>query len=102
MSASVEVDMGNLLIRDVEDSLVQRLKLKAELNGTSLQHEASRTLERGTPLTGAERRAFFDKIAAERGFPKGKTSGADMLRAIRDGTEDDEDHDGAVAAEDAA
>jgi plasmid stability protein len=102
MLDSNEVDMGNLLIRDVEDALMQRLKLKAELNGTSLQHEASRALERGAPLTGAERRAFFDKIATGRGFPKGKTSGAEMLRAIRDGTEDDEDHDRVVADEDAA
>ena len=94
--------MGNVLIRDVEDALIQRLKLKAELNGTSLQHEASRALERGAPLTGAERRAFFDKMEAEGGFPKVKTSGADMLRAIRDGSEDEEGYEGAVANEDAA
>lgn len=82
--------MGNLLIRDVEDSIVQRLKTKAEINGTSLQYEASRALERGAPLTGAERKAILDRFEREHGFAKVTTTGADMVRAIRDGDEDED------------
>ncbi len=85
--------MGNLLIRDVEEAVVQRLKLKAELNGTSLQHEASLALTRGAPLTGADRKAIFDRIEAARGFPKVAISSVDIVRAIRDEAETwDEDH----------
>jgi plasmid stability protein len=83
--------MGNLLIRDVEDAIVQRLKVKARINRTSLQHEASKALGKGTVLTGAERKAIFDRIEAERGFPKVATGGAEMIRAIRDGDEDEDE-----------
>jgi plasmid stability protein len=79
--------MGNLLIRDVEDTLVQRLKLKAETNGTSLQYEASLALKRGAPLTGIERRAILERFEREHGFPKVVTTGAEMIRAVRDGDE---------------
>jgi len=80
--------MGNLLIRDVEDTLVQRLKTKAEINGTSLQLEASRALERGAPLTGAERRALLERFEREHGLAKVTIDGADIVREIRDEAED--------------
>lgn len=76
--------MGNLLIRDVEDAIVQRLKQRAEINGTSLQHEASVALKRGAPPTASERRALFEKFEREHGFAKVDASGADIVRAIRD------------------
>ena len=75
--------MGNLLIRDVEDAIVQRLKQRAEINGTSLQHEASVALTRGAPPTAAERKALFEKFEREHGFVKVATSGADAVRAVR-------------------
>ena len=77
--------MSDLLIRDVDDHIVQLLKSKAEVNGTSLQHEASKALRKGAPMTAEERRGIFAAIAAqEAGFPKVVTSGADLVRAIRD------------------
>lgn len=82
--------MGNLLIRDVEDAIVQRLKAKAEINGTSLQHEASLALKRGAPLTGAERAAILERFEREHGFVKVTTTGADVVRAVRDGDEDED------------
>lgn len=81
--------MGNLLIRDVDEAIMLRLKAKARVNNSSLQHEASKALGKGTILTGAERRAIFDRIEAARGFPKVATAGAEMMRAIRDGDEDE-------------
>ncbi|KPF70954.1 hypothetical protein IP69_08515 [Bosea sp. AAP35] len=76
--------MSNLLIRDVEDAVLQRLRTKAEINGTSLQHEASLALSRGVPLTGAERKALFEKFEREHGFAKVAASGADIVRDVRD------------------
>ncbi len=80
--------MGDILIRNVDEELVGRLKFKAELNGTSLQHEASEALRKGAPMSPEERRALFDKWERE-GMPQGRTSGADMVRAVRDEEDDD-------------
>jgi antitoxin FitA len=76
--------MGNLLIRDVEEALVQRLKDRAEINGTSLQHEASLALSRGATPSGSERKALFERFEREHGFAKVKTAGAEMVRAVRE------------------
>jgi plasmid stability protein len=82
--------MSNLLIRDVEDRLVHLLKSKAAVNGTSLQQEASKALKRGAPMTSEERRALFESIDRDGGFPKVSTSGADLMRSIRDGDEENQ------------
>jgi plasmid stability protein len=80
-----DVGMSDLLIRDVDEQLVQLLKSKAEVNGTSLQQEASKALKKGAPMTAEERRAIFTAIEAqETGFPKVITPGADLVRTIRD------------------
>jgi antitoxin FitA len=76
--------MGNLLIRDVEDTLVQRLKLKAKINNTSLQHEASKALGRGTSMTGAERLALVEEARRNGKLPKAGVTGEEIVRAIRD------------------
>lgn len=76
--------MGSLLIRDVEEAIVQRLKAKASLNRTSLQHEAARALRDGTSLTGAERFAMIAQARSAGALPKVTVSGADIVRAIRD------------------
>ncbi|MGL5361567.1 MAG: FitA-like ribbon-helix-helix domain-containing protein [Bosea sp. (in: a-proteobacteria)] len=82
--------MSDLLIRDVDEQLVQLLKSKAEVNGTSLQQEASKALRKGAPMTAAERLAIFNAIEKEAGgFPKVSTGGAELLRTIRYGDEDD-------------
>lgn len=77
--------MSSLLIRDVDDDLMLRLKTKAELNQTSLQHEASQALKRGSPLTPAERAAVFEQLRRTLGgFPKVRTSGGDLIREMRE------------------
>ncbi|MBX9909618.1 MAG: hypothetical protein K2Z25_12995 [Beijerinckiaceae bacterium] len=79
--------MGDLLIRGVEEAVMQRLKAKAEVNGTSLQHEATLALKRGAPLSGAERKALLERFEREHGFPKVAVSGAEIVREIRDEAE---------------
>lgn len=76
--------MGNLLIRDVEDAIVQRLKAKARINRTSLQYEASKALGRGTSMTGAERLAILEEARKSGKLPKVTIAGADVVREIRD------------------
>jgi antitoxin FitA len=76
--------MSNLLIRDVEDATVERLKIRAKLNRTSLQQEASKALKQGTTLTGAERFAIVQEARKAGRLPKVTVMGADVVRAIRD------------------
>lgn len=77
--------MGDLLIRDVDEQLVQTLKTKAEMNGTSLQQEAKNALRKGAPLTGEERGRILDEIRKEfGGFPKVAIPGADLIREMRE------------------
>jgi plasmid stability protein len=81
----MEVLMGDLLIRDVDEQLMHLLKSKAEVNGTSLQQEAKKALKKGAPLTGEERGKIFDELRKELGgFPKVATSGADLIREVRE------------------
>ncbi len=77
--------MGDLLIRDVDERLIRTLKCKAEMNGTSLQHEAKTALKKGAPLTGEERGRILDELRDELGgFPKVASSGADLVRDMRE------------------
>ncbi len=76
--------MTNLLIREVEDTIVNRLKTRAKLNRTSLQHEASKALQQGTTLTGAERVALVEEARKAGRLAKVEVTGADIVRSIRD------------------
>lgn len=79
--------MGDLLIRGVDDAIMRRLKQRAEINGTSLQYEASLALKRGAPPTPADRKALLDRFERDHGFPKVPVSGAEMVRSARDEAE---------------
>lgn len=76
--------MGSLLIRDVDEEIVQRLKIRAKLNRTSLQQEATKALRQGTSLTGAERFAVIEEARRAGKLPKVTVVGADIVRAIRE------------------
>lgn len=47
--------MGQLLIRNLDDAVIDRLKRLAKANGRSLEAEARATLETGRQLTAAEK-----------------------------------------------
>lgn len=77
--------MSDLLLRQVDERLIRRLKAKAETNGTSLQHEAKKAMARGAPLTSEEKAAEFEELRRELGgFPKLRTSGAEIVRGVRE------------------
>ena len=81
----VEDDMANLTIRNIENSVVERLKDKAAKNGRSLEAELREVLKQAANRkTREELLAAADRIAAM--IPKGikQTDSAELIR---------EDHD---------
>lgn len=77
--------MGDILIRDVDDAIVRRLKSKAEVNGTSLQAEARKALVYGSPLSAEERYKVFAELdRAWGGEGQRQVEGAELVREVRE------------------
>ena len=53
--------MGRVLVRNLEDRLIESLKTKAELKGHSLEQERD-VLTSAAPLTPEEKIALFSKL----------------------------------------
>jgi plasmid stability protein len=77
--------MPDLLVRDLDKTTIERLKLRAEAKGRSLQQEAWQILTEAAPLSGPERAALIAAIHAELGFPKVKADPAILIRQDREG-----------------
>ena len=85
MHVEMENDMANLTIRNIEDSVVERLKNKAAQSGRSLEAELREVLRQAaTRKTREELLATADRIAAM--TPKGvkQTDSAELIREDRD------------------
>lgn len=61
--------MGQVLVRNLDESVIARLKMKAELKGHSLEQELRDIINRAAPLTPEERVAFADSIRAQNTGP---------------------------------
>jgi plasmid stability protein len=61
--------MGQVLIRNVSEGLIDAYKMKARLNGKSLEQVLRDVLERNAPFTPEERAALARQYVAE--FPAG-------------------------------
>ena len=57
--------VGQLLIRNVDDSLIDTLKRRAAAAGRSMEAEARDALARGARLTGLEKQAIVRALLAE-------------------------------------
>jgi antitoxin FitA len=57
--------MGQVLIRNLDDRVIDSLKTKAELKGCSLEQELRDVLTAAAPLTPEEKIALFRKIRAK-------------------------------------
>jgi plasmid stability protein len=57
--------MGQILIRNLDDAVIERLKRKAALNGHSLQQELRNILTAAAPLTAEEKVILFKSIRAQ-------------------------------------
>ena len=73
--------MADLLVRNVPDTLMQRLKAQAERNGRSMQKEALAVLEAGTQLTMAE---WLERAARTREASKSWGPMVDSTELIRE------------------
>lgn len=75
--------MGQVLVRDLPDEVVERLKAKAAAEGRSLEAYLRRVLEEASTLDRDEFLALADAVASTtRG--RLQTDAADLIRRSRD------------------
>ena len=74
--------MSDVLI-DLDDGLIERLKVAAELKGRTLEEELREITKRAAPLTPEERVALSDRIRAMQTKPSDLLS-EDLIREDRD------------------
>jgi len=77
--------MGQVLVRNLDDRVIESLKTKADLKGRSLEQELRDVLTNAAPLTPAEKVALFHKLRATTP-PLGEV---DLRAAIRRGRDDE-------------
>lgn len=68
--------MGQILVRNLDDEVIQRLKLRAELTGVSLEHFLRDTLTMAAPLTSEEKVAISRRLRAAFTADEWDTKGA--------------------------
>ena len=75
--------MGQVIIRNLEDSVIAALKLRAEIHGHSLEQELREILRQAAPLDAIDRLALSDRLRA---MTSGKlaTDSTDLIRQDRD------------------
>ncbi|MEQ1709057.1 MAG: hypothetical protein ABL864_12085 [Terricaulis sp.] len=76
--------MAQVIVRNLEDDVVERLKLKAELHGRSLEQELREILRAAAPLTVEQKLALMRRSQAL--TPKGvkQTPAEVLIREDRD------------------
>ncbi len=80
--------MGQLLLRNVDDRLIDTLKRRAVAAGRSMEAEAREALARGTALTTADKQAMVRRLLDETDALKvpgvTQTPGWQLIREDRD------------------
>jgi antitoxin FitA len=79
--------MGQVLVRNLDDRVIESLRTKAELKGHSLEQELRDLLTNAAPLTPAEKIALFRKLRAVSPL----LGDANVRAAIRRGRDDEFD-----------
>ena len=75
--------MAQILVRNLDDDLVERLKKRAKRDGRSLQSEVRMILEQAARVDTAAVRELVDRIrAGSKG--RGFSDSADLVREDRD------------------
>lgn len=79
--------MAQVIVRNLEEAVVQAWKLKAELSGRSLEQELRLLLEQQAPLSAEQKVEMFRRVQAM--TPKGvkQTPAEDLIREDRDNDE---------------
>jgi antitoxin FitA len=79
--------MGQVLVRNLDDRVIESFKTKAELKGRSLEQELRDVLTNAAPLTPDEKIALFRKLRAT----TPALGDVDVRAAVRHGREDEFD-----------
>jgi antitoxin FitA len=74
--------MATIIIRNLDDLVAERLRLRARLKGVSVEEEARRVLDEGTRLTREEIAARAAQIRASQKLHK--SNAADLIREDRE------------------
>lgn len=77
--------MGQVLVRNLDDEVIENLKFKAEMKGHSLEQELRELLTAAAPLTPQEKVALIRKVR----ISSPKLKDFDVLAAIRAGRDDE-------------
>ena len=84
--------MGQIIIRNLDDQIIETLKRRAESAGRSMEAEARETLRRATRLTAEEKLALVKEMQAVTGawMKTGEPwpDSTAMIREDRDATDD--------------
>jgi plasmid stability protein len=75
--------MGQVLVRNLENDVIESLKLKADLKGHSLEQELREVLRAAAQFTAEERVALSARIRASQTKPTDLLS-EDLIREARD------------------
>jgi len=76
--------MGQVLIRNLDDAMVEEYRQAAKMNGRSLEAELRDALKRSRPERSKSRRALADQVSAQLADLPPGPSGADIIRKYRD------------------
>ena len=84
--------MGQIIIRNLDDRIIETLKRRAEAAGRSMEAEAREVLRRATRLTFEEKLALVKEMQAITApMMQGRTDmreGWELIREDRDATDD--------------
>jgi plasmid stability protein len=75
--------MGQVLIRNVDDRTIERLRLRVELKGHSLEQELREVIKQAAGPTVEERLAMIDRVRAMQKKPT-KMLSENVIRKLRD------------------
>ena len=74
--------MGQLLVRGLDDKVIEALRLRAHMSGRSVEAEHRAILEEALPVT---KESFLETAARLRArSPRGGTPAHELIRADRD------------------
>lgn len=74
--------MGSVVIRNLEDAIIDNFRSKAELNGRSLEAELRDALRLTAPLSDDQKRRMLDRVRIT--LPPGSPDAVDLIREDRD------------------
>jgi plasmid stability protein len=84
----MEADMGQVLVRNLDDQVIEKLKHKAELKGHSLEQELREVITAAAPLSADEKLALSKKLRSL----SPPLHDVDIRAAIRHGRDDEFDN----------